>query len=82
MSSYLIIALGCIAAFFVFSRLRSDDRIQMPAGSDPGTPVSIESALVAGRKIEAIKIYRAANGVGLREAKEAVEEIERSIEMR
>lgn len=33
----------------------------------------IEQAIFSGRKIEAIKIYRAAAGVGLKEAKEAVE---------
>lgn len=35
-----------------------------------------EQALLAGKKIQAIKIYRQATGVGLKEAKDAVEEIE------
>ncbi|WFB35838.1 ribosomal protein L7/L12 [Kiritimatiellota bacterium B12222] len=33
----------------------------------------ISEALIAGRKIEAIKVYRTATGSGLKEAKEGVE---------
>ncbi|MFO0594496.1 MAG: ribosomal protein L7/L12 [Myxococcaceae bacterium] len=50
----------------------------------PGTPQldsaeqqSPEQLLRAGRKIEAIKRYRELTGVGLREAKDAVEALER-----
>ncbi|WP_109505454.1 ribosomal protein L7/L12 [Nocardioides speluncae] len=32
--------------------------------------------MLRGRKIEAIKLYRQATGVGLKEAKDAVEEIQ------
>lgn len=35
----------------------------------------ITDALLKGRKIEAIKIYREATGVGLKEAKEFIEEL-------
>ena len=35
----------------------------------------ITDALLAGRKIEAIKIYRAATGLGLGEAKDFVDEL-------
>ncbi len=51
---------------------------------DPGEPISadLEARILAllanGRKIEAVKIYRNATGVGLKEAKEAVEAIEES----
>lgn len=34
---------------------------------------AVKSAVDAGRKIEAIKIYRAETGVGLKEAKDAVD---------
>jgi Ribosomal protein L7/L12 C-terminal domain len=40
-------------------------------------PLDIVQALRAGRKIEAIKLYRQASGVGLKEAKDYVEEVER-----
>jgi hypothetical protein len=38
---------------------------------------AVKNALDSGRKIEAIKIYREENGVGLKEAKHAVERLER-----
>jgi ribosomal protein L7/L12 len=39
-------------------------------------PASVEQALRNGNKIEAIKLFREATGVGLKEAKEAVEAME------
>jgi hypothetical protein len=40
-------------------------------------PAPVLEALRRGKKIEAIKEYRAATGAGLREAKEFVEELQR-----
>lgn len=40
-------------------------------------PASVLELLRAGRKIEAIKAYRESTGVGLKEAKDAVEAMER-----
>jgi ribosomal protein L7/L12 len=40
-------------------------------------PSNIVEAVRAGDKIEAIKLYRQANRIGLREAKEAIEEMQR-----
>jgi ribosomal protein L7/L12 len=40
-------------------------------------PNEIAEALQKGEKIEAIKLYRQSNRVGLREAKEAIEEMQR-----
>ena len=37
---------------------------------------AIENAIFAGRKIEAIKLHRESTGVGLSEAKRAVEDLE------
>jgi ribosomal protein L7/L12 len=42
----------------------------------------VEAEIRADRKIEAIKIYREATGLGLKESKDAVEELERSIKPR
>lgn len=39
----------------------------------------VKSALFAGRKIEAIKLYREQTGVGLAEAKTAVEKLEEEL---
>jgi hypothetical protein len=38
-------------------------------------PDEVEQMLIAGDKIGAIRVYRALHGAGLREAKEAVEEL-------
>jgi ribosomal protein L7/L12 len=40
-------------------------------------PAAVLDALQRGNKIEAIKIYRESTGVGLKEAKDAVEEMQR-----
>jgi ribosomal protein L7/L12 len=42
-------------------------------GADPMLTPQIQDALRRGNKIEAIKIYRELTGVGLAEAKEAIE---------
>jgi ribosomal protein L7/L12 len=39
----------------------------------------IQDLLRRGRKIDAIKVYRERTGLGLKEAKDAVEEIERGL---
>jgi len=41
----------------------------------------IEQELRAGRKINAVKLYREAHNVGLKEAKDEVDEIERNLRM-
>lgn len=40
-------------------------------------PAAVADAVQRGQKIEAIKLYRTATGVGLKEAKDCVEEIAR-----
>ncbi|MEV6596204.1 ribosomal protein L7/L12 [Actinoplanes sp. NPDC051346] len=40
---------------------------------EPDAPGAVLRELLAGRKIQAIKLYREATGVGLKEAKDAVE---------
>jgi ribosomal protein L7/L12 len=40
----------------------------------------IDDEIYAGKKIQAIKLYREASGVGLKEAKDAVEERQRELE--
>jgi ribosomal protein L7/L12 len=49
------------------------------ASEDPlaDLPAPVLEALRAGNKIEAIRCYREATGAGLKEAKEAVEELQR-----
>ena len=47
--------------------------------SDPVLAPQVQDALRRGNKIEAIKIYRELTGVGLAEAKDAIDRAERSI---
>lgn len=66
------IAIGIAIAFF-FLRSR-DDRVALPASAAPAEAgARIQELVASGRKIDAIKLYRQAHGVGLKEAKEAVE---------
>ena len=44
-------------------------------GSDPAMSPQVQDALRRGNKIEAIKIYRELTGVGLAEAKQAIERL-------
>ena len=44
--------------------------------SIPSIPASVQAALDRGNKIEAIRLLREATGLGLKEAKDAVEHIE------
>ena len=55
------------------------DRMVVGEAATTGVPKadgSVEEALAAGNKIEAVKRYRDQHGVGLREAKDAVERME------
>ncbi|RPI92711.1 MAG: hypothetical protein EHM40_12200 [Chloroflexi bacterium] len=58
---------------FLYRRLGID---YADPGSDPALSSQFQDALRRGNKIEAIKIYRESTGVGLAEAKRAVDEIE------
>jgi hypothetical protein len=55
----------------IFERLRLD---QTYAASE-----AVKDLLRSGHEIAAIKVYRQASGVGLREAKEAVEAVDRAL---
>jgi hypothetical protein len=44
---------------------------------EPEAPAGVVDELMAGRKIQAIKAYREATGLGLKDAKDAVEALAR-----
>jgi ribosomal protein L7/L12 len=60
---------------FIYRRLGID--YTADPNADPVMSPQIQEALRRGNKIEAIKIYRELTGVGLAEAKEAVEKMEK-----
>ncbi len=76
-----------VAAKFSRERLRDNDfglqnsTTAMGERSWDSTELTetVQSHLRQGRKIEAIKIYREHTGVGLKEAKDAVDAIERQM---
>ena len=57
---------------FLYRRLNIE---YMDPNSDPLFSPQIQDALRRGNKIEAIKIYRELTGVGLAEAKQAIERL-------
>jgi ribosomal protein L7/L12 len=61
---------------FLYRRLNID---YADPNSDPALAPEVQAALRRGNKIEAIKIFRELTGVGLAEAKDAIERAERFI---
>jgi hypothetical protein len=59
---------------FLYDRLNIE---YVDPNSDPIRSPGIQDALRRGNKIEAIKIYRELTGVGLAEAKDAIDRAER-----
>jgi hypothetical protein len=77
MSTQALIALviGVVLALVLLRR--HGELVTVPATGSSAQATTVEAALAAGRKIEAIKLYRQEHGVGLVEAKEAIEELQR-----
>jgi ribosomal protein L7/L12 len=61
---------------FLYRRLNID---YADPNSDPELAPQVQEALRRGNKIEAIKLYRELTGVGLAEAKQAIDRAERFI---
>jgi ribosomal protein L7/L12 len=61
---------------FLYRRLNID---YLEPNSDPALALEVQDALRRGNKIEAIKIYRKLTGVGLAEAKQAIDRAEQFI---
>ncbi len=73
----VLITVG-VAVFFVVlllvARARRDETITMPgAGAPAARAQTVEELMLAGRKIEAIKLLREQTGLGLKAAKHEVE---------
>ena len=56
-----------------------DSAASFPAGTTVSPPASVLAALRHGNKIEAITLMRAHAGIGLKEAKDAVDALERTL---
>jgi len=74
MSWYWVAAVGAVALLAMVSRRgEKADSSRTRLGTAPPSRARIDEFLRAGRKIEAIKEYRALHGVDLKTAKDAVE---------
>jgi len=71
-SFYVLAALAVFVVLVVLARRSSESA---SASFVDLKNASVEELIAAGRKIEAIKLHRAQTGVGLKEAKHAVEEM-------
>ena len=76
----LFISLAIAALFFVLVVRGSSPEVA-PASAREQADLEIDLArsLDEGRKIDAIKLYRRIHGVGLREAKEAIERLQAEV---
>ena len=66
-----------VAAVMIFVTVVAVFGALLSGASDPGDEGPVEAALRAGRRVEAIRLYRQQHGVGSREAVEAVARLER-----
>lgn len=76
------IAIALMAVAFtvglIVARRRSDSKVVW-SEAKPAQPTPDVMALIqSGRKIDAIKLYRELHGTGLKEAKDAIESLERT----
>ena len=74
---------GLAEAKDAVDRMARGEAVKPPAGTmDYDNPVlegKIKSLLVRGQKVEAVRIYREEYGVGLKQAKDAVDRLEASM---
>ncbi len=78
------VAIGVVvflAALVVVARARRDETITMPGAGRPAAHArTVEELILAGRKIDAIKLLRQQTGLGLKEAKGEAERLQRSLQ--
>jgi ribosomal protein L7/L12 len=80
MSAVLVGAAIVLVVLVLVVRSRRDETIEMPGASiRTSVPRTVEELMVAGRKIDAIKLLREQTGLGLKEAKEEVERRQRRL---
>ena len=80
MENVVMVVVGVSLLAMVVSKLRNEKTISMPSAPHlVGESDSIEALVVAGRKIEAIKQLRSETGLGLKEAKDEVDALARSL---
>jgi ribosomal protein L7/L12 len=74
-----LLLLVAIALGFAMGRRRTDRTVVWTAAAPPVASPDVETLIRSGRKIDAIRQYRKLHGTGLKEAKDAVEALERDL---
>ena len=82
MNWYWGAALGIIVLLVMSRRGERSASSRLQTDNEPVSPERIDAFVRAGQKIEAIKAYRRLHGVGLKEAKDAVDARERELARR
>jgi ribosomal protein L7/L12 len=65
--------IGAVVLLGVLSRMGERSGSAAGIGESPPSPERVDELLRAGRKIDAIKVYRRLHGVDLKSAKDAVD---------
>ena len=73
MSWWIVTFAAVLLVALVTRRVESPDKRRLQSRNVSPSPEHIDELLRAGQKIEAIKEYRALHGVGLKEAKDAID---------
>ena len=80
MEYVVIVVVGVLLLAMFVSKLRNEKAVSIPPVAHlAGDSNSIEALVVAGRKIEAIKQLRSETGLGLKEAKDEIDALARSL---
>lgn len=75
--TYLALALLALAVIVVIAKLRGGSEALDPNAPPPPppSPAEVQRLITAGKPIEAIKVYRKLTGLGLYDAKQAIDRI-------
>jgi len=81
LTTLVLVALIAFIAGYVLGRQRGGGRhvVWQSAPRDRPPGAAVEELVRRGRKIEAIRRYRELHGVGLKDAKDAVERVEAAL---
>jgi ribosomal protein L7/L12 len=75
----IVVLVGVFLFVVLVLRIMGSRGGESPEIHEPPSDESIRRSIAGGRKIQAIKDYRKLHNVGLREAKDAVEELARTL---
>ncbi len=75
----IVVVLALLLVRALLRKASSAGTVERIAPEGERSDADVQELLRLDRKIEAIKVYRELHGVGLRQAKEAVEQLQRQL---